>query len=198
MLNGQKVDIQRVAGSDFQPIPMDKYTVQITDVNFKKQFNSFKQIEEDVLNYEFTVLDNKTMDGTDAEGKSEPQSIRGRKLWRRCTPKFGAKTWLSKLASAALGHELTEAEEDKFQPEDIIDLQVDVMVDLKPGTGENAKTMYNNIISFAKVSKELTPFENDKSQKVEGKVSKPVVEEMDDEESDDFIKGLDEDKKKKD
>lgn len=192
MLDGAKVKIN-ISDSTFTVLPMDKYTVQITDVNLKTQFNSFKQIEEDVLNYEFTVLDNKTMDVTNDEGKAEAESIRGRKLWKRTSLSLNSKSWLYKLASAVLG-EMTKDQKEAFQPEDIIDKQVDVMVEIQEGTGKNAGNQYNNIISFAKPGKELTPFDNDKSAKGETRVSEPVVDKMDDEESDDFIKGLEDDK----
>ena len=194
MLNGAKVKIQVSDGSDFAVLPMDKYTCQITDVNLKTQFNTFKQIEEDVLNYEFTVLDKKNYD-IEKDGKADVESTRGRKLWKRCTPKFNTKSWLFKLASAAEGHDLTKDEQESFQPESIINKQVDVMVEIQDGTGKNAGNQYNNIISFAKTSKELEPFENDKTKEVKGKESKGV-EVMSDEDSDEFIKSLEKEQEK--
>ena len=187
MLNNAKVDIQISDGSDFEALPADKYTVQITDVNLKKQFNSFKQIEEDVLNYEFTILTNKVIN--DATG----DNARGRKLWKRCTPKFNPKSWLYKLASATEGHDLTKEEQEAFQPEAIINKQVDVMIEVVEGQGKNAGRQFNNVLVFAKVGKELKPFENDKSKEVEGKTSEPVA--MNDAESDEFIAGLEAEKK---
>src|SRR3990167_5714847 len=192
MLNGAKTDI-KVTDNSFPVLPADKYTVQITDVNLKTQFNSFKQVEEDLLNYEFSVLDNKTMDVENAEGKTEAESIRGRKLWKRVSQNLGAKSWLGKLAFAILG-ELTVDQKKAFDPESIIDTQVDVMIEIQEGQGQNAGKQFNNIIAFSKTTKELTPFENDKSVKGEDKVSEPVA--MDGKESDDFIKELEEDKGK--
>jgi len=192
MLNGAKTNIKVNEGT-FSVLPMDKYTVQITDVNLKTQFNSFKQIEEDLLNYEFTVLDNKTMPAKDENDKDVIESIRGRKLWKRMSQNLGGKSWLGKLAEAVLG-EMTKDQKLAFDPEGIIDKQVDVMVEIQEGQGKNVGNQYNNIISFAKPAKELTPFENDKSVKGEDKVSEPVA--MDGKESDDFIKELEKDKKK--
>lgn len=184
MLNGQKVDI-KVSDNNFSTIPSDKYTTQITDVNLKDQFNSFKQIEEQVLVFEFTILDNKTL-----EENGETESLRGRKLWKRTSLSLNTKSWLYKLASAALGHEMTKDEQEAFQPEMIIDKQVDVLVDVVDGTGKNAGNKYSNIVSFAKTTKELSAFENDKSAVGEPKESKPVA--MDADEAEDFIKGLEE------
>jgi len=195
MLNGAKTDI-KVNDSNFEPIPADKYTVQIVDVNLKTQFNSFKQVEEDLLNYEFQVLDNKTMDVKGEGDKDEVESIRGRKLWKRVSQNLGAKSWLGKLAFAVLG-EMTADQKKSFDPESIIDKQVDVMVEIQDGQGKNAGNKYNNILAFSKTVKELTAFDNDKSAKGEGRTSTPVVDKMDNEESDDFIEGLEDDKKKK-
>lgn len=192
MLNGTKVTI-KVSDTSFTTIPMDKYTVQITDVNLVTQFNSFKQVEEDLLNYEFTVLDNKTMDVKDeVTGKTEIESLRGRKLWKRTSLSLNPKSWLAKVTGAIYG-DMTKDQKEAFQPEDIINEQVDVMVEIQEGQGKNAGNMYNNIISFAKCKKELPAFDNDKSKKGEDKVSEPVK--MDESESDDFIAGLEAEKK---
>src|SRR3990167_3893194 len=182
MLNGAKVKIS-IGEGNFTVIPSDKYTVQITDVNLKTQFNAFKQEEQEILLYEFSVLDNKTMEVDGEDGKKEIESLRGRKLWKRTSLSLNSKSWLYKLASAVMG-ELTKDQKESFDPESLIDKQVDVMVEIQEGQGKNAGNQYNNILSFAKAVKELTPFENDKSAKAPDKVSEPVV--MEDEESDDF------------
>ena len=193
MLNGAKVKIS-IGEGNFTVIPSDKYTVQITDVNLKTQFNAFKQEEQEILLYEFSVLDNKTMEVDGEDGKKEIESLRGRKLWKRTSLSLNSKSWLYKLASAVMG-ELTKDQKESFNPEELIDHQVDVLVEIQEGQGKNAGNQYNNISSFAKTIKELTAFENDKSAKAPDKVSEPVV--MEDEESDDFIKGLEKDKKEK-
>ena len=151
MLNGAKTNIKVNEGT-FSVLPMDKYTVQITDVNLKTQFNSFKQIEEDLLNYEFTVLDNKTMTVKDENDKDVIESIRGRKLWKRMSQNLGTKSWLGKLAEAVNG-EMTKDQKLAFDAESIIDKQVDVMVEIQEGQGKNVGNQYNNIISFAKAAK---------------------------------------------
>ena len=193
MLDGAKVKISTGEGN-FTVIPSDKYTVQITDVNLKTQFNAFKQEEQEILLYEFSVLDNKTMEVDGEDGKKVIESLRGRKLWKRTSLSLNSKSWLYKLASAVMG-ELTKDQKESFNPEELIDHQVDVLVEIQEGQGKNAGNQYNNISSFAKTIKELTAFENDKSAKAPDKVSEPVV--MEDEESDDFIKGLEKDKKEK-
>ena len=58
MLEGKKLNIK--IGGDFEPIPMDKYTVQIADVNLKSQFNKFKGVEEEMLNFQYVILDKKS------------------------------------------------------------------------------------------------------------------------------------------
>ena len=192
MLNGAKTNIQVNEGT-FEPIPTDKYTVQITDINLKIRFNPYKQAEVAGLNYEFTILDNKTMDVEGEGGKSEIESLRGRKLWRWMSQSLGTKSILGELVRAILG-DLTLDEKKAFDPESIVDKQVDVMA--KKQEPNKDGMVYTNIISFSKTIKELTAFDNDKSVKGEDKVSEPVIDKMEDEESDDFIKGLEKDKKK--
>ena len=191
MLNGQKVNISLGEG-DFQPIPAGAYTVQATDVNLKTVFNTFKQVEQDVLNFEFSILDNLTDTIKNDKDEDEIVSLRGRKLWKRTSLSLNSKSWLYKLASAILG-EMTHDQKEAFQPEDLIDKQVTVLVEIQEGTGKNAGNKYNNILSFSKVKKELSPFENDKTKEGAVRETKPV---MTDEESDDFITGLEKDKEK--
>ena len=59
MLNGAKVTIK--AGGSFDPVPADKYTLQILDVSLVTQFNKFKGEEQEMLNYQFGILDDKEM-----------------------------------------------------------------------------------------------------------------------------------------
>lgn len=198
MLNGQKVNIRLMA--DFPVIPVDKYTCQLTDCNLKTKV--FNGVEEEGINYELTILDNKSMDVN-----GQPESLRGRKLWYWGSTKLSARSNLGKLVFAAYKKELSKVEMEKFQPEDIINMQVAVFVELVDGKGENAGRQFNNVVSVMKVDKDLTPLPNEKSQvggetttksvaeieanskKDEVKVEEAVGEE-------DFIGGLEADKAK--
>lgn len=152
MLEGKKIEIR--TGGDFDPVPMDRYTVMATDVNLVQQFNQFNGKDEDVLNYQFTILDDKPMpmsDGTE-------ESTRGRYVWKRCRPALNARSWLGKLAKAALGRDLTKEEVDAFDPESIIGVQVDVMVE--QAESKDGQKVFNNIVSFAKTAKKLQPLDD--------------------------------------
>ena len=195
MLNGAKVTISTGEGN-FEPVPMGTYICQVTDVNIKTVFNQFRQEEQDILLYEFTILDNTTMTIKNDKDEDEIVSIRGRKLWKRTSLSLNSKSWLYKLASAILG-EMTHDQKEAFHPEVIIDKQVSTLVEIQEGQGKNAGNKYNNILAFSIVKKELSPFANDKRVKGEDKVSEPVIDKMEDEESDDFIKGLEKDKREK-
>jgi len=194
MMNGQTVKIK--VGSDFDPIPMDKYTCQIVDVNLVKQFNQFKGEEQEVLNYQFSVLDNKPMPAKTAKG--EELTTRGRFLWRRCTPSLSEKSWLLKLAKAAYGRDLTKEEMENFNPENLVNKQVDVMVEQVPS--KDATTIYNNIVAFSKTIKPLEAFINTNTDNVADveKSTSPVVapDVKKSEDPDDFIKGLEAESKK--
>lgn len=163
MLEGKKIEIR--TGGDFDPVPMDRYTVMATDVNLVQQFNQFNGKDEDVLNYQFTILDDKPMPMSDGS----EESTRGRYLWKRCRPALNARSWLGKLAKAAMGRDLTKEEIDAFDPESIIGVQVDVMVE--QAESKDGQKVFNNIVSFAKTAKKLEPVEQ-----TEKSVGKKTVE----------------------
>jgi hypothetical protein len=180
MLEGKKVDVR--LGGDFDPIPMDKYTVQITDVNLKPRFNRWKGEEEEILNYQFTVLDEKPM--TEDGG-----TTKYRLLWHGMSPSLSAKSWLLKLARAVYGRELTKAEMENFDPEAIVGKQVDVMVEQNPS--KDGTAIFNNIVSYSKTLKLLEPYferhyahgdkkEKEKSTKPASSKSLGVTPDLDD------------------
>ena len=143
----------------FQPLPMDKYQVQITDVNLVQQANQFKGGEmEDRLNFEFTVLDDKTMEEVNDEGEKEIVPIRGRRLWKRIAPsnssagKKSKASWFYKLLCAVEKKELTEEELVELAPVSLVGQQLLVMVEI---AGE-----YNNILGFQPAEKELKEVPN--------------------------------------
>jgi len=151
-------------GGSFDPVPMGVYTVQLVDVNSITQFNSFKGKEEDMLNYQMAILDdNKSEDGS---------STRDRYLWKRCSMSLNEKAWLFKIVRAIYGRELNNEELTTFDPESIIGKQVKVMVEQKPD--KDGTTIWNNILSFSHVDKELTPVEFTAKPSTIEKTSKPI------------------------
>jgi hypothetical protein len=185
MLDGKKIEIK--VGGGFAPLAMDKYTLEIVDVSLVTQFNKFKGEEQEMLNYQFQVLDNKQVPDTEPA-----ESTRGRFLWKRCSASLNQKSWLGKLATAAYGRDLTKEEMDTFDPESLIGKQVDVMLDQKPS--QDGTMIYNNILSFSKCAKKLTPTNYDpQANKIE-KTSTPI--EVPEESPDDFIAGLEADQTK--
>lgn len=157
MLEGKIIQLS--TGSGFDTLPMDKYTVQCIDVNLVKQQKFQSNEEEDVLNYQFVVLDNKTL--PKKEGETEEKSTRGKYLWKRCRLALNDRSWLGKLAKAAFGRDLAKGEIETFDVEAIVGKQIDVMVE---EVTKNEKT-YNNIVSFNKVAKELEPIDPEKLKK---------------------------------
>jgi len=136
-------------GGDFEPIAPDKYTAQISDVTYVTQFNKFKGVEEELLNFQFTILDDKQTDSG--------ESTRGRLVWQRVSQTLGGRSKLGKLAVAVYGRELTREEMESFDPNDLIGKQVDIMVVQNPSS--DGTTIYNNIISVSKNTKKLTEVE---------------------------------------
>lgn len=150
----------------YHPIPADKYQVQITDVNLVKVMSQFSGKEEDRLNFEFTVLDNKNWDFVDEEGEKQIESTRGRRLWKRVSPsispsgKRSKASWLYKLLCAVEKKELKDEEISELNPNSLVGSQLQVMVEV---AGE-----YNNILAFSAVEKELEPVPNADERVQEG------------------------------
>jgi hypothetical protein len=167
MLSG-KVTIR--TGSDFEPLPADKYTVQIADVSNLMSFNQWQGKEVEVLKYTFIVLDNKLV----AEKIGGNDMSRGRYLWHKMSPSLSSKSWLLKLARAVYGRELTKTELEEFDPEAIIGKQVDVMVDQSPS--KDGTAIFNNILSYSKNTKPLTPVEQKAGKGVVEKTTEPARE----------------------
>lgn len=188
MLDGKKVELSR---GEFALVPVDKYTVQIADVNLVNQFNGFTGKEEEVLNYKFVILDDKPIE---TEGEEKPQSTRGKFLWKRVRTAMSQRSWLGKLAKAVQGRDLTKEEEDKFDVESIIGKQVNVMVDHQEGTKDKTK-IFVNIINFSKATPGLEPISaEEKAKTTVEKSTAPAVAPKDEEEvdeADELIKDLD-------
>lgn len=146
MLNGIKPNVR--TGNDFEPIPMDKYTVVCVDVNMETNRKFQSNEEEDVLNYKFQILDDKPIPVTDGDA----QSTRGRLVWHKCRLAYNDRSWLYKLIKSVTGRDLTKEEVKSFDYESIVGKQVDVVITQKESNGK----IYNNIIEF---SRNLRPLE---------------------------------------
>jgi len=188
MLNGQKVEIP--LGGNFDPVPMDKYTVQCVDVNMVIQRKFQSSEEEEVLSYKFAILDEKTMMVTNEDGEKVKGTTRGRYLWKRCRLALGNQAWLRQLAEAAIGRALTKDELKTFDPESLVGLQVDVMV--KPT--EKDDKIYVNIVSFGKTETQLKPVDSSELKKtgqvLEKETAAVPTTAPDADNPDDFVSGL--------
>lgn len=160
----KKVTIAKVGG-DFCPIPMGVYTCQITDVNLKQAPKFHSTEMEDILLYEFTILN----DGVLEDGSQ----LKGRKVWRRTRLSIGTKSWLYKIAKAVKGRELLESEIDSFDPESLVGKQVDCMVEQAPS--KDGTQIFNNIIAFSTTKKPLEAVVTDKGVATETTTTKSVA-----------------------
>ena len=169
MLNGKETDIK--VGGDYDPIPSDKYTVQVVDVNLVTQFNKWKGEDQELLNYQFAILDDKPM--PDSE-----ETTRSRLLWHRMSQALSSKSWLLKMVKAVYGRDLTKEELEAFasDPESIIGKQVDVMVEQNPSN--DGSVIYNNIISYSKCVKQLDPYMDTPAATTKTKKSSPAIEKV--------------------
>lgn len=155
MLN-KPIDLKIGIAKKFYPVPADKYTLQIMDVN---EVDSPFEAGKKMLNFAFIILDNKDFEYTDGEGEKQIESTRGRRLWKDINPslsdgKIGKASWFYKLLSAV---EKADIAVEKYKEVDgmelansLVDQQVLAMV-------EATSTGYNNILSFAPVAAQLEP-----------------------------------------
>ena len=190
MLNGRKIIIRTSEDlPSFEPLPDDKYTVQIVDVTAVDAPNPYKGgAVETKFNFQFVQLDDKK------EAKAGGPSLRGRYLWKKTSTSMHEKSWLRKLAKAVYGRDLTIDEQKSFDPESIIGKRVDVMTEQSPS--KDGSKIYANIISFTKASpkgcmgQELESFDYEaaKAKTLERK-SQAIPEAK----KDNFIAGLEKD-----
>jgi|GEM_PF-1686034 len=159
----QPGQVKVTTSETFDPLPMDKYTVQIQDVNAVDQFNQWKGVEETLLNYQFVVLDDKMMPATDKQGKPTEVTVRGRFIWMRIRPVVNTRSHLYKIAKAVLGRDPTKEEMDGFDPSSVIGKQVDVVTEQNVSK-KDPNTVFTNIKSFGKTHKPLPPYEKQEVQ----------------------------------
>lgn len=128
----------------FDPLPDDKYTVQIVDVNAVEAPNSFKGgAMETKLNYQMVIVDEKKED-------KPGHSLYGRYLWKRTSLSMHEKSWLRKIAKGVYGRDLTTDEMKNFDPESLVGKNVDVFTEQSPS--KDGTKIFSNIISFTKAS----------------------------------------------
>ena len=119
-------------------------------------------------------------------------------MWKRCRLALNDRSWLGKLANAAVGRTLTKEEAESFDAESIIGEQVDVMVEQNEGKD---KRIFNNIVSFNKTVKKLEPveYEPKEADKEVTKTSTPATApaKKSTKEVDDFAESLEAEREEK-
>ena len=161
----RKIDITT---GDFTPIPSDRYTALVVDVNEVSQQKYQSTETEDVFNFQFAILSDKEIP---VEKGEEAKTTRGRFVWKRCRPSLNDRSWLGKLAKAAIGRNLTKPEIKNFDPNSLVGKQVDVLTE--QSESKDGLRTYTNIVSFSKALKKLEPVEFE--AKEEGAVEKSTV-----------------------
>lgn len=191
--NGKPIVI-KVGGSDFTTVPADRYTCQICSVEAVEQPNTFKGgALETRLNYKFVILDPKKED-------EKLNSLRGRYLWRRTSTSLNEKSWLFKILKGVLGHQPTDKELKEFDPEtSLVGKWVDCLVEQSPS--KDGSRVFANIISFSKANtkgydgKDLEAFDYEAAKAKTTERTSQAVPAATKSDVDDFIAGLEEDKK---
>ena len=159
----------------FDPIPDDKYCVELLDVKTDRRptydtrlLPSDQQELETVLNFQFTILD--------------AGELRGRNLWANFVPAYlyigkKGKNTLYQIIEALIGKELsqeTEATLDFAKIKTLISNQVNVFTSVVSKGDKN----YNNIIKFMTCIARLPSLTDEEKEtaKVKPKTDEPIVE----------------------
>lgn len=141
----------------FKPFPLDKYQAQVTDVDLYKAISKFSGQEEELLNFEFTVLDNKNFDYME-DGEKIIESTRGRRVWKKIRPSLSAgskkskASWFYKLVCAIEKKDLSGEELSEIDPNTLVGQQVIIMTEI---SGD-----YNNITGFGPIDKPMPDVPN--------------------------------------
>lgn len=150
---------------EYDPVPEGIYQVEISDIKLaQRQAYNKPEVTEDVLDFEFVILD---------EG-----DCRGRRLWKKVRPVMNPgdtnfrPSYLYTLASKATQKQAFTPEEClTFSPNSLIGKQVLVTVDAKAGKDGR---IWNNIQAFTIARTNLDPFE--KSEPPQGGNGQTPVE----------------------
>jgi len=169
----------------FNPIPEDKYSVELIDIELKDATGQYAQPDEKVFAFTFALLD-----GVDVGG----QSLRGRLLWASFVPTFlstspRAKKWpgkneLYRIIESLTGQEITDELAEKFEANDIKNLVGKQCVVFTRNTpSNNSERIFSNIINYqvAKIKvNSLTAQEKAKYVKNDNTVAVKTAEPLDD------------------
>lgn len=106
--------VEKKEAKEFPPLPKDVYQVELFDINTEtrptydtRNKNDDEKVYEDVLNFQFTLL----------EGKDEEGELRGRNVWANFVQSYfyigkkNGKNKTMKIVEALLGRELSQQEE---------------------------------------------------------------------------------------
>jgi hypothetical protein len=167
--------------AEYPPLPEKVYQVELLDINLEERPTydtrnkpENERVLEDVLNFQFTLLN-----GKDKEGNS----LRGRNVWENFVPKFlyiskkNGKNKLYQITEALLGEELSPehiAMMDTGYLNAFIGKQCQVVI-------KNVKKddrVYDKIESYISVDSEmtaLTPVEKEKASVKKDKEEIPQV-----------------------
>lgn len=142
----------------FNPIPEDKYTVELVDIELKDAVGQFAQPDEKVFAFTFALLD-----GVDTKGNP----LRGRLLWSSFVPTFlsispRSKKWpgkneLYRIVEAFTGQEMTDELAEKFEANDLKGLVGKQCVVFTRNTqSNNSDKIFSNIYNYIAVKTPAT------------------------------------------
>jgi hypothetical protein len=161
---------KRVGGIAYDPLPDDKYTVELFDIKDSlskyptfntKDLPKEQQEFETVLSFQFVVLD--------------AGANRGRCLWANFVPAVlyisqkKGKNALYKILEAIAGKELTPEQEAKISPAFINSL-VGRQLCVFTATKAVGDKKYNNIVNFTPCANKLAPLTAEEKEKAVVKV----------------------------
>jgi len=151
--------IEKKEGQKFDPLPENVYQVELLDIEMKEKPNYKKTGLENVLEFQFTLLN----------GKDKSESLRGRNIWRNFVPTClyvgkNGKNVLYQIIEAIDGQEMSperEATLDTAEINSLIGKQCRVVTKNK----KDGDKVFSNIESFLTIENELPKLTQEEKEK---------------------------------
>lgn len=139
----EKLSIQKVEKKEYPLLKKGIYQCELLDVNLKDATGEYAKPGEKVLDFQFTILENKEVDG---------ENIRCRNIWDNFVKpyfavnyKTGEKNDLYKIVEAIIGRDLTQKEEAEGFDENFINSLIGQQVKVSVGEKVTKKGTKINI-----------------------------------------------------
>lgn len=180
--DNMKIEFKPFEG--FTPLPEDKYTVELLDINTKEAKGQFAKPGDMNLSFQFVLLEGEAEDGT---------SLRGRSVWANFAPTTlfdnpKAKNWPGKcetwrIIEALSGVEMKEEATKAGLTGEVLNALIGeqcVVFTANTVSKTDSTKVFSNIINYKVATKKLKPLTDEEKEKARVKGSEVPGEKVED------------------